>query len=276
VDELIKHAKQDTRIVSLDSDSKESSLLDDFSKIFPERSFTFGIAEQNMVCAAGGMATLGLIPFVNSYGMFIAMRALDQLRNSIAYSNLNVKFVLTHYGLDSGADGVTHQLTEDISIFRPIANLIVLQPADSIEMKQMISFAIKKHGPIVIKAGKTAVPDIFDENFKWNYGEPALVKSGEKVGIIAVGLMVHKALESRNIIQEKLGFSPKVINLSSLTHVNEKSLVEMVSDCELLVTVEDHSTYGVDSDPPPDVEGIAINGRDSLVICLADCSFVFM
>jgi transketolase len=244
VDELIRSAKQDSKIVCLDSDSKESSILNKFTKKFPDRSFTFGIAEQNMVCAAGGMATLGLIPFVNSYGMFIAMRALDQLRNSIAYSNLNVKFVLTHHGLDSGADGVTHQLTEDISIFRSIANLKVLQPADSIEMKQMIEFAIKTHGPIIIKAGKTPVEDVFDQNFIWEYGKPSIIKDGEKVAIIAVGIMVQKAIKAQKLVMEKLGFTPMVINLSSLTDIDEQKLVSLVTDCELLVTVEDHSIYG--------------------------------
>lgn len=244
VDELIKHATKDKRIVCLDSDSRESSLLEKFTHTFPERSFTFGIAEQNMVCAAGGMATFGLIPFVNSYGMFIAMRSLDQLRNSIAYSNLNVKFILTHRGLDSGADGVTHQLTEDISIFRTIPNLTVLQPADSIEMKQMITFSIKKQGPVIINAGKTPVPDIYDETFTWKYGEPSIIKKGEKVGIIGTGIMLQKAINARKIISEKLGFEPMVINLSSMTDVKENVLIDIVSDCDLLVTVEDHSSSG--------------------------------
>ena len=160
VDELINQAKRDKRIVCLDSDSKEATLIDKFCKKFKNRSFSVGIAEQNMVSLAGGMSTIGLIPFVNSYGMFIAMRALDQVRNSIAYPNFNVKFILSHHGLDSGQDGVTHQLTEDIAIFRTIPNIKLLQPADSIEMKQMVRFAVKTKGPIIIKSGKSKVSQI--------------------------------------------------------------------------------------------------------------------
>ena len=244
VQELIEQAKHNERIICLDSDSKESSMLESFAEQFPERSFSIGIAEQNMVTMAGGMATMGLIPFVNSYGIFIGMRALEQLRNSIAYPNLNVKFVLTHHGLDSGSDGVTHQLTEDISILRPIPNIKLLQPADSIEMKQMTDFAIRTEGPIVIKAGKSPVPNINDVNFRWEYGSPALIADGEKVTIIAVGVMVARALKARDKIKEKLGFYPQVINLSSLTDVSVEKLLKHTSNTKLIVTFEDHSIYG--------------------------------
>ena len=244
VDELINQAKNDKRIVCLDSDSKEATLIDKFSKRFKNRSFSVGIAEQNMVSLAGGMSTIGLIPFVNSYGMFIAMRALDQVRNSVAYPNLNVKFVLSHHGLDSGQDGVTHQLTEDIAIFITIPNIKLLQPVDAIEMKQMVRFAVKTQGPIIIKSGKSKVPNLHKNNFIWKYGYPSLIANGEKVAIIAVGVMVSRAMKARNEIKQKFGFFPKVINLSSLTDVNSKSVLKIVGDVNFIVTLEDHSIYG--------------------------------
>lgn len=244
VDELIELAKLDERIVCLDSDSKEATMVDKFAKVFKNRSFSFGIAEQNMVSIAGGMSTFGLIPFVNSYGMFIAMRALDQVRNSIAYPNLNVKFVLSHHGLDSGADGVTHQLTEDISIFRSIPNIKLLQPLDSIEMKQIVKFAVKTKGAIIIKSGKSPVPNLHNMEYEWKYGYPSLIADGEKVAIIAVGPMVYRSMKARELIKEKLGFYPKVLNLSSLTDVQVKDLLKFTEDIKFIVTIEDHSIYG--------------------------------
>ena len=244
VKELIKHARENERIVSLDSDSREATMVDQFSSVFPERSFSFGIAEQDMVSAAGGMATMGLIPFVNSYGMFIAMRALDQLRNSVAYPKLNVKFVLSHTGLDAGADGVTHQLTEDTAIFRCIPNLRLLHPADSIEMVQMIDFAVKAEGPVIIKSGKSPVPNVHSENYAWRYGKPVLIASGEQVAIIANGVMVFRALSARKCLSENYGICPSVINMSSLTDVDVCSLLDLASGVQLIVTLEDHSIFG--------------------------------
>jgi len=244
VETLIRFARQDPRIVSLDTDSREATLSDRFAAEFPERSFSFGIAEQDMVSAAGGMATMGLIPFVNSYAMFIAMRALDQVRNAVAYPNLNVKFVLSHHGLDVGSDGVTHQLTEDVAIFRTIPNLQLLHPADSTEMRQMVEYAIQIHGPIIIKSGKSAVPMVMPADYVWRYGEPALVADGEKIAIIANGVMVHRALTARSIVQKQANFSPRVINLSSLTDVNADTLLQLTDGVSHVVTVEDHSIYG--------------------------------
>lgn len=244
INELILQAEKNNKIVSLDSDSKKALMADQFAAKFPTRSFSVGIAEQNMVSLAGGMSTMNLIPFVNSYAMFIAMRALDQVRNSIAYPNLNVKFVLSHHGLDAGVDGVTHQLTEDIAIFRTIPNIKLLQPADAIEMKQMVDFAIKTSGPIIIKAGKTVVPDIHKKEFRWKYGYPSLIAPGENIAIFATGVMNERALKARDILIKKHKIVPKVVNLSSLTDVNEKEVLELASDVNLILTIEDHSIYG--------------------------------
>jgi transketolase len=176
--------------------------------------------------------------------MFIAMRALDQVRNAVAYPNLNVKFVLSHHGLDVGSDGVTHQLTEDVAIFRTIPNLQLLHPADSTEMRQMVEYAIQIHGPIIIKSGKSAVPMVMPADYVWRYGEPALVADGEKIAIIANGVMVHRALTARSIVQKQANFSPRVINLSSLTDVNADTLLQLTDGVSHVVTVEDHSIYG--------------------------------
>tara|TARA_B100000029_G_scaffold119422_1_gene112739 strand:- start:2681 stop:3397 length:717 start_codon:yes stop_codon:yes gene_type:complete len=181
---------------------------------------------------------------VNSYGMFIAMRALDQVRNAIAYANLNVKFVISHHGLDSGQDGVTHQLTEDVSIFRTIPNIRLLHPADAIEMKQMVKYAVETNGPIIIKSGKSKVPNFHKTNFRWRYGYASVIENGKRVAIITNGRMIQHAVNVRKKIKEKYNFDVKVINLSSLTDINENHLLRIVGDVEFIVTLEDHSIFG--------------------------------
>lgn len=244
VNELVQLSEHNSRIVCLDADSKEPLLLSPFAVTFPDRSFSFGISEQDMVTAAGGMATMGLIPFVHSYGIFIVMRALDQLRNSIAYPKLNVKFILSHHGLDAGSDGITHQLTEDIAILRSIPNIKLLQPADRIELTQMIKFAVDENGPIVIKLGKSKVPDVHQEEYVWRYGIPSILKKGEKYAIITNGVMITRVLKARDLLIQKYDIHPIVINLSTLTDVNSEELIQLLSGVDLIVTLEDHSIYG--------------------------------
>ena len=243
IERLIELAATDDRIVSLDTDSQEATMADKFAAAYPERAFTFGIAEQDMVSAAGGMATMGLVPFVNSYSMFIAMRALDQVRNSIAYPNLNVNFVLSHHGLDAGADGVTHQLTEDIAIFRSIPNLVYLSPADAVEMRQMVDFAISYDGPVVIKSGKTMQQDVHGEDHIWKLGVPSILAKGDTVAIAATGIMVAEALVAKEKLTG-LGINARVVNVSTLAGVDDDALLDVFAGCELVISMEDHSIHG--------------------------------
>lgn len=243
IEALIDLAKDNANIVSLDTDSREATLADKFAAIYPERSFSFGIAEQDMVGSAAGMSTMGLIPFVNSYAMFIAMRSLDQVRNIVAYPNFNVKFVLSHYGLDAGSDGVTHQLTEDISIFRCIPNLKLLQPADANEMKQMVNYAVNIYGPMIIKSGKSESLDVHDSDYRFEYGVPSIISPGDEVAIITNGTMIERALSAKNAI-DKEGARIKIINMSSLTDINIDALLDYTQGCKHLVTLEDHSIFG--------------------------------
>lgn len=243
IERLIELAASDDRIVSLDTDSQEATMADKFAAAYPERAFTFGIAEQDMVSAAGGMATMGLVPFVNSYSMFIAMRALDQVRNSIAYPNLNVNFVLSHHGLDAGADGVTHQLTEDIAIFRSIPNLVYLSPADAVEMRQMVDFAVGYEGPVVIKSGKTMQQDVHEDDYVWRLGVPGVLAEGDGIAIAATGIMVAEALVARGKLAE-LGFNARVVNVSTLAGIDADAVLEAFSGCKLVISMEDHAVQG--------------------------------
>ncbi|TNE66506.1 MAG: transketolase family protein [Alphaproteobacteria bacterium] len=243
VERLIEHAESNPAIVSLDTDSREATLADKFAARFPDRAFSFGIAEQDMVTAAAGMATMGLIPFVNSYSMFIAMRALDQVRNAVAYPNLNVKIVLSHHGLDTGADGVTHQLTEDVAIFRTIPNLVLLHPADSIEMAQMVDWAIAHQGPVIIKSGKSGVPNVHGPDYRFKAGCPSVVRAGKGVAIATNGVMAERALKAAEALAAD-GFDPRVVNVSTLAGVDETALMAAFDGTSFVVTLEDHSKQG--------------------------------
>ncbi len=244
VDTMVRLARADERIVMLDADSKEATKTDVFARKFPERSFSLGIAEQNMVTVAGGMASCGLKPYVNSYSMFIAMRALDQVRNSVAYPNLDVTFVVSHHGLDVGADGVTHQLIEDIAIMRAIPCMAVLVPADSAEMEQMVVYTAAHRGPVYLKSGKTPVPDVHRRGYRWQLGVPSVIADGERVALVACGVMVQKALRARDALIKGGVAWPRVVNMSTIKPLKIGALVETVRGCDVVVACEDHSIYG--------------------------------
>ncbi|MFH1995814.1 MAG: transketolase C-terminal domain-containing protein [Candidatus Omnitrophota bacterium] len=244
VETLIGLAKKDRRIVILDADSKEATKTFPFAKKFPERSFSFGISEQNMVSAAGGMASCGLKPYVNTYSMFIAMRALDQLRNSVAYPNLDVAFVASHHGLDVGSDGVTHQTVEDVAIMRTIPNMKILIPADASEMRQMIIYTAARKGPFYIKSGKSKVPVVHSKNYKWKIGVPSIVAEGKEIAILSCGVMVEKALNARVCLLKDGIAEPRVINVSTIKPLRSDVLLKALKDISLIVTCEDHSVYG--------------------------------
>ena len=244
IDELIKISKQNKKIVCLDSDSKEPLLLNKYYSKFPKRCFSFGISEQDMVTASGGMSLLGLIPFVHSYGIFIVMRALDQLRNSISYGNLNVKFILSHHGLDAGSDGITHQLVEDYAIINSIPNIEIFYPSDSIELKQILRYSIKKKGPIIIKLGKSKIFKVNQKKYKWTYGRLNQIKDGKGCAIICDGNMISTALDLRKRTLAKYKKKIKIINVSTITHINKKDLIKLLKDIKIIVTIEDHSLHG--------------------------------
>jgi len=243
VEALIQQAEKNERIVALDADSQEPTKIGFFASRFPNRSFNFGIAEQNMVTASAGMATEGLIPFVNTFAAFISYRALDQVRNSVAYPNLNVKLVVSHCGLDVGSDGVTHQTIEDVSIMRSIPNMAILVPADDIEVIQMVDFICNHNGPIYLRTGKSTVPRVHDSKFQFSFGTPQVLMDGVDITIFSYGIMVSYALQAA----EKLklaGIHAKVVNVSTLKPLNENLIVDYSNQTGAVVTVEDHNVMG--------------------------------
>ena len=230
-------------LVVLDADLAGATKTGTFQKAFPERHFDFGIAEANMVCAAAGMSTAGLVPFASTFAMFAAGRAFEQIRNSIGYPHLNVKIGATHGGISVGEDGASHQCCEDFGLMRTIPGMIVMSPADDVEAKAMVRAAYEHVGPVYIRFGRAAVPVIHDEDFKFQIGKGEVIKDGTDVAIIANGLMVYEAMVAAEELA-KDGINAMVINMATIKPLDEELVVEAARKCGKIITCEEHSVIG--------------------------------
>ena len=230
-------------LVVLDADLAGATKTGTFQKAFPERHFDFGIAEANMVCAAAGMSTAGLVPFASTFAMFAAGRAFEQIRNSIGYPHLNVKIGATHGGISVGEDGASHQCCEDFGLMRTIPGMIVMSPADDVEAKAMVRAAYEHVGPVYMRFGRAAVPVIHDENFKFQIGKGEVLIDGTDVAIIANGLMVYEAMVAAEELA-KDGIKAMVINMATIKPLDEELVVEAARKCGKVITCEEHSIIG--------------------------------
>jgi transketolase len=240
---LVELGRKNERIVVLEADLGKSTMSTLFQQAFPERYFEMGISEQNMTSFAAGLAVSGKIAVVNSFAVFAAGRAFDQLRQSVCTANLNVKIDGSSAGLSDFGDGATHQAVEDIAIMRAIPNMTVLVPMDGIETKKIVNAAIEHEGPVYLRIGRTPVPDYFPEHADFKIGEPTLIREGKDVVIFACGQMVAMTLSSASEL-EKIGISVKVVNVSSLKPLNEEAIKKMAKGMKGVVTVEEHSIVG--------------------------------
>lgn len=231
------------KIVALDADLSGSTKSADFKKVFPERFFNVGIAEQNLMGMAAGMATIGLIPFASTFAMFATGRAYEQIRNSICYPKLNVKIVGSHSGLTVGEDGATHQALEDISLMRGLPNMVVLVPSDAAETAAAIKAAAEHYGPVYIRTGRMAVEDIHPNGVDFQIGKGELLREGADVAIIAAGVCVKMALEAAEIL-ECNGIHARVINMSTIKPIDKDVIVSAAKECGKIVTVEEHNIIG--------------------------------
>lgn len=240
---LVKLGMKNENVVVLDADLTKSTMTTFFQKEFLNRHLNMGIAEANMMATAAGIATTGKIPFASTFAVFAAGRAYDQIRNSIAYPNLNVKICPTHAGISLGEDGGSHQSIEDIALMRVLPNMIVLSPADAVETEKMIFAVADYKGPVYIRLGRLAVPTIFDENYKFEIGRATQVKEGNDVAIIATGLMVYEAMLASDILKEH-GINARVINMSTIKPLDNEMVLRAANECKYIVTVEEHSVIG--------------------------------
>jgi len=242
-DALLALGEQNPDVVSLDADVSKSMKTTMFAAKFPERSFNFGIAEQNMMAAAAGMATTGLIPFANTYAVFASMRALDMVRNSIHYPRLNVKIAASHSGITPGPDGVTHQAQEDLSIMRALAGSTVIAPADPTSTRMAVHAAAAYNGPVYLSFTRDPVPVLYDESFPFKIGKAVVVREGKDAAIFANRDLVVQALMAAELLAKK-GIDVRVIDCHTLKPLDEPMVLKAARDTGALVTAENNIIYG--------------------------------
>ena len=233
----------DENIVVLDADLSKSTKTEVFKKKYPERFINMGIAEANMMCVAAGLATTGKTVFASSFAMFAAGRAFEQVRNSIGYTNLNVKIGATHAGISVGEDGASHQCLEDIALMRSIPNMVIINPADDIEARQAVKAAIDHDGPVYMRFGRLAVEDVNGEDYKFQLGKGVMLEDGSDVTIIATGLMVGMALEAKAML-EKDGISARVVNIHTIKPIDKDIIIKAAKETGAIVTAEEHYIMG--------------------------------
>lgn len=242
-DALLALGESNPDVVSLDADVSKSMKTTMFAARYPERSFNFGIAEQNMMAAAAGMATTGLIPFANTYAVFASMRALDQVRNSIHYPRLNVKIAASHSGITPGPDGVTHQAQEDLSIMRALAGSTVIAPADPTSTRMAVHAAAAYAGPVYLSFTRDPVPVLYDESFPFAIGKAVTVREGRDVAIVANRDLVVQALIAAELLSKK-GVDARVIDCHTLKPLDAAAVLKAARDTGAVVTAENNIIFG--------------------------------
>ena len=236
--ELVQENKN---VVVLDADLAGSTKSGEAKKVCPERHFDMGIAEGNMMAVAAGLAASGKIAYASTFAVFATGRAYDQVRNSICYPNLNVKICATHAGITVGEDGASHQALEDIALMRAIPNMHVFQPCDGPEAKAIVKAVAKIDGPCYVRLGRLAVESVNDpETYTFEYGKGVVMQKGEKVAIIATGMMVQEALEAA----KELDFDPTVVNINTIKPIDADLIKELAKTHDAIVTVEEHNVIG--------------------------------
>jgi transketolase len=240
---LVELGKENKRIVVLEADLSKSTMSCLFQDAYPERYFEMGIAEQNMVSTAAGLALTGKIPFVNSFAVFSTGRPYDQIRQSVCIGKLNVKIIGSSCGLSDFGDGATHQGIEDIALMRHLPNMTVFAPVDGIETKKMVKAAVEYDGPVYIRINRNELPDLSDENKPFEIGKPYVIRQGNDITVFANGIMVSKALKAAEVLAEE-GISLQVINMSTLKPIDDEAVKKLVQNSKGVITAEEHTIMG--------------------------------
>lgn len=239
-DALVALGEKNENVVVLDADLAKSTMTYDFSQSFPQRFFSIGIAEANMTGIAAGLAAAGKIPFASTFAIFATGRAYEQIRNSIAYPNLNVKIAATHAGITVGEDGASHQSVEDIGLMRGIPNMSVICPADGPETVAAVMAAAEHQGPVYLRMGRAAVPVITEEEQKLEWGKAKLLRQGQDVSILATGMMTALALQAAEILAAE-GIEAEVLHFPFIKPLDEEAVLATAAKTKRIVTAEEHS-----------------------------------
>ncbi|MCF8364531.1 MAG: transketolase family protein [Bacteroidales bacterium] len=240
---LFELGKTNPDVVALCADLTGSLSMNKFADAFPDRFIQTGIAEANMMCIAAGLAVGGKIPFTGTFANFSTGRVFDQIRQSIAYSNTNVKICASHAGITLGEDGATHQIMEDLGLMKMLPNMIVINPCDHNQTKAATLAIAEYEGPVYLRFGRPKMPNFTPVDYKFVIGEALMMKEGRDVSIFATGHLVWKALEAASILKEK-GIDAEVINIHTIKPLDREAVMESVLKTRCAVTAEEHQIYG--------------------------------
>ena len=240
---LLELGKENEKIVVLDADLAGATKTGIFAKEYPERFFDMGIAEQDMMSTAAGLATCGKIPYASTFAIFAAGRAYDQIRNSISYPKLNVKICATHAGITVGEDGATHQMIEDISLMRTIPNMTVISVSDDTQTKWAVKEISKIEGPVYLRLSRLATPIIYDKNYKFEIGKAIQLGEGTDGTIFSTGVTVAESIKAQEILKEK-GINVRVIDIHTIKPIDKEIIKKSAKETKKLISIEDHNIIG--------------------------------
>ncbi len=230
-------------IVVLDADLSGSTKTKVFAKKFPDRFFNIGVSEQDMIGTAAGFAVAGKIPFASTFAIFATGRAWEPIRQSVAYSKVNVKIVASHGGITVGEDGGSHQSIEDIALMRVLPNMTVIVPADATEMRKVLETVVDYNGPVYVRSSRIDFPVLYDNTYTFTIGKGDVIREGTDATIVACGFMVSQALAAGDLLGKR-GIRPRIINMSSIKPIDTAILVKAAQETGGIVTAEEHSIIG--------------------------------
>lgn len=266
---LAELGSENENVVVLDADLSGATKTSVFAKKLPDRFLDVGIAEQDLMGTATGMATFGKIPYVSTFAVFAAGRAYDQVRNTIAHTNANVKICATHAGITVGEDGATHQMLEDIGMMKAIPNMTVICPSDDTQTKWIIKEISKIDGPVYVRLSRLATPVIYEEDNQFEIGKGVQIGNGTDATIIATGVTVAEAIKAQKILKEK-GIDVRVVDMHTIKPIDKELIIKCAKETKRIITIEDHSTIGglgssvcdvLAENYPTKVEKIGINDK---------------
>lgn len=242
-EKLAELGEKNKDIVVLDADLSSATKTNIFAKKFPDRFINVGIAEQNMMGMVAGLSTFGKVPFASTFATFAAGRAYDQIRNSIAYPNLNVKICATHAGITVGEDGATHQMIEDISMMRTMPNMNVMCTSDDIQTRWAIEEISKIEGPVYLRLCRLATPVIYHEKQPFEFGKAVQIGDGTDGTVIATGVSVSEAIKAKELLEEK-GIHIRVVDIHTIKPIDKEVIINCAKETKKILTIEDHNIIG--------------------------------
>ena len=242
-EELAKLGSKNKKVVVLDADLAGATKTDIFKKEFPERHFDMGIAEQDMIGTAAGLATCGKIPYAATFAVFATGRAYDQIRNSICYPKLNVKICGTHAGVTVGEDGATHQMLEDLGLMRGLPNMTVICPSDDTQTRWAVNAVSEYEGPCYLRLSRAATPIIYDEGTKFEIGKAIMHGEGTKATVFATGAVVSEALKAQEAL-DKQGIDIRVVDVHTIKPIDREMIIKCAKETDKLISIEDRSMIG--------------------------------